>query len=98
MSCPGDEEVDERTAEIGAFYVDPHHWREGVGNALLPAALAELSGNGWCDMVLWVLPENRPALAFYDRFGFAVEPESKSWRNAAREALSRWLIAGQSGP
>lgn len=69
-----DEGADERTVEIGALYVDPDHWREGVGGALLSAALAELSENAWCEVVLWVLPENRPALAFYDRFGFVVEP------------------------
>lgn len=69
-----DEGADERTAEIGALYIDPDHWREGVGSALLSAALAELSERGWRDVVLWVLPENRRALAFYDRFGFAIEP------------------------
>ncbi len=70
-SC--DEGAGEKTAEIGALYVDPGHWREGVGAAMLSAALAELAGRGWRDVVLWVLPENRPALAFYDRFGFAIE-------------------------
>lgn len=44
-----------------------------MGSALLSAALAELSQKGWRDAVLWVLPENRPALAFYERFGFVVE-------------------------
>lgn len=68
-----DEGADERTAEIGALYVDPAHWREGAGSEMLSAALEELSEEGWHDVVLWVLPENRPALAFYDRFGFAVD-------------------------
>jgi ribosomal protein S18 acetylase RimI-like enzyme len=69
-----DEDAGERTAEIGALYVDPDHWREGAGGALLSAIFAELAGQGWRDAVLWVLPENKPALAFYDRFRFAVEP------------------------
>jgi GrpB-like predicted nucleotidyltransferase (UPF0157 family)/ribosomal protein S18 acetylase RimI-like enzyme len=63
----------ERTAEIGAIYADPARWRQGVGTALLSAALAELTAQGWREVVLWVLPENRAALAFYDRFGFVVE-------------------------
>lgn len=62
-----------QTAEIGALYVDPEHWREGAGSAMLSAALTELADRGWRQVVLWVLPENQPALTFYDRFGFTVE-------------------------
>lgn len=84
-----DPEVDDMTAEIGALYVDPDHWRDGVGTALLSRALADLSERGWRDVILWVLPENRTALAFYDRFGFAVEPgvgkvEERSGRSVIR--------------
>jgi GrpB-like predicted nucleotidyltransferase (UPF0157 family)/GNAT superfamily N-acetyltransferase len=68
-----DEGVGEKTAEVGALYVDPARWREGVGAVMLSAALAELGEQGWREVVLWVLPENQPALAFYDRFGFAVD-------------------------
>ena len=32
-----------------------------------------LDKRGWRDVVLWVLPENHAALAFYDRFGFVIE-------------------------
>lgn len=90
VATPGrDEDVGEATAEIGAFYVDPDHWREGVGRAMLSAALEKLGEKGWHDVVLWVLPENRAALAFYDRFGFAVEQgvekrEERSGRPAIR--------------
>jgi GrpB-like predicted nucleotidyltransferase (UPF0157 family)/ribosomal protein S18 acetylase RimI-like enzyme len=63
----------EGTVEIGAIYVDPDRWREGIGSALLSATLAELREQGWREAVLWVLPENRAALAFYDGFGFAIE-------------------------
>jgi GrpB-like predicted nucleotidyltransferase (UPF0157 family)/GNAT superfamily N-acetyltransferase len=84
-----DEDAGGRTAEIGAFYIDPDYWREGAGSALLSAALAELAGQGWYEVVLWVLPENRAALAFYERFGFAVEPgvekrEERSGRPVVR--------------
>jgi GrpB-like predicted nucleotidyltransferase (UPF0157 family)/RimJ/RimL family protein N-acetyltransferase len=69
-----DETAGETTAEIGALYVEPAHWREGAGSAMLEAALGELRALGWREVVLWVLPENQAALAFYDRFGFLVEP------------------------
>lgn len=67
------EEARAATAEIGALYVDPDHWRKGAGSALLGVTLEELDELGWRDVILWVLPENKMALAFYARFGFEVE-------------------------
>jgi GNAT superfamily N-acetyltransferase len=52
---------------------DPSQWRLGAGRAMPMAALGELSRRHYRDVILWVLPENRPALGFYDRFGFEVE-------------------------
>ena len=71
VATPSREE--KAAAEIGALYIDPHRWRQGAGSALLSATLEELSRQGWSEVILWVLPENEAALAFYDRFGFAVE-------------------------
>ena len=74
IASPGrDEDADQGTAELGALYVDPDKWRVGVGSAILAAALADLGERGWRDVALWVLPENKGALAFYARFGFEVE-------------------------
>jgi GrpB-like predicted nucleotidyltransferase (UPF0157 family)/ribosomal protein S18 acetylase RimI-like enzyme len=66
---------DAMTAEIGALYVDPNHWRAGVGRALLEETLVELRRQDYRVAVLWVLPENHHAIAFYERFGFQVEPD-----------------------
>jgi L-amino acid N-acyltransferase YncA len=68
-----DADATERTAEVGALYVDPDHWRQGAGGAMLKAALEELDGQGYRDAILWVLPENHAALAFYEQFGFEIE-------------------------
>lgn len=81
--------ADERLAEVGALYIDPAHWREGVGSALLRAALEELEENAWSEVVLWVLPENHRALDFYARFDFRVEKgiekrEERSGRSVIR--------------
>ena len=64
---------DERVAELGAIYVDPEHWRQGAGGALLTVALQELQELGYKEAILWVLPENRAAIAFYECFGFELE-------------------------
>jgi ribosomal protein S18 acetylase RimI-like enzyme len=68
-----DAREDELPAEVGALYVDPDRWREGAGDAMLAAAFEKLKERGWQEVVLWVLPENTRALAFYARFGFEIE-------------------------
>lgn len=74
IATPGrDPDADEGTAEITAIYVAPDSWRRGTGNALMESAVNKLRDQGWRAAVLWVLPENEPALSFYDRHGFEVE-------------------------
>jgi ribosomal protein S18 acetylase RimI-like enzyme len=84
-----DEGAGAARAEIGALYVDPDHWRRGAGTALLTAALDDLRERGCHEAVLWVLPENHAALAFYGRLGFSIEPgvekiEERSGRSVVR--------------
>jgi ribosomal protein S18 acetylase RimI-like enzyme len=74
VSLPSrDEDAGPRTAEISAFYIDPSHWRSGVGRALLEEAVMRLREAEWDDVTLWVLAGNASALAFYERFGFAAD-------------------------
>ena len=47
--------------------------RLGVGSALLAAAIGWAQSKGVTRVVLSVLPHNAPAIAFYERHGFAVE-------------------------
>ena len=69
---PGrDEDATERTGEIAALYVDPAHWRQGIGHALVAAAIERMARAGWTEATLWVLDGNAPALAFYRAQGFA---------------------------
>lgn len=65
-----DEDANERTAEVGAIYVDPSTWRAGVGRALMDAALDELRESDWREVTLWVFAENTGARAFYAHYGF----------------------------
>jgi GNAT superfamily N-acetyltransferase len=65
-----DEDALERTAEVGAIYVDPSTWRKGVGRALMDAALDELRVGHWSAVSLWVLAENTAARAFHAHYGF----------------------------
>ncbi|MDQ3936603.1 MAG: GNAT family N-acetyltransferase, partial [Actinomycetota bacterium] len=64
-------------AEIAALYVEPGRFRRGIGSALLEAAMARAAMAGCRTALLWVLPENTPAIAFYARFGFAPDGGEK---------------------
>ncbi|MCU1601768.1 MAG: acetyltransferase [Frankiales bacterium] len=55
--------------ELYALYVDPAHWRAGVGTALLAAC------NGLTE--LWVLQDNTGAQAFYEQHGFRADGGSQ---------------------
>ena len=64
-------------AELVAMYVDPDHWRQGVGNALLGAALERLAGLPYEEVVLWTFKENGRAIAFYERHGWRPDASEK---------------------
>ncbi len=55
--------------ELYALYVDPEHWRAGVGTALLAACVGVDE--------LWVLRDNARAQAFYARHGFVADGGSQ---------------------
>lgn len=71
--------------------IDLDYCRQGAGSAMLEVALKELEECGWRDMILWVLPENRAALAFYERFGFESRRTPKA-RGAELGRPSRALV------
>lgn len=61
------------TAELRRLYVDPEHWRGGIGRGLHERILTEAHARGFTQLVLWVLSRNRRARAFYAALGF--EPD-----------------------
>jgi GNAT superfamily N-acetyltransferase len=64
-------------AELVAMYVDPDHWRQGVGDALMRAALERLAGLPYQQAVLWTFKENSRAIAFYERYGWRPDGAEK---------------------
>ncbi len=52
--------------EITWMYVDPKHYRKGVGAFMMEHALAECNEK----VVLEVLSENQRGIRFYEKFGF----------------------------
>jgi ribosomal protein S18 acetylase RimI-like enzyme len=61
------------TGEVYAIYVAPEYWAQGVGRALMNAALELLVGSGFEEAVLWVLDDNPRARRFYEAGGWRLD-------------------------
>jgi GNAT superfamily N-acetyltransferase len=68
-----DDDADAGTGEIWALYVDPGHWRAGVGRALVDAALEDLRDRGDTESTVWTLAESPRNLHFYEALGFELD-------------------------
>ena len=66
------------TSELLAIYVDPKHWRRGVGQRLWDEVEDQLRRSGFSDAIVWVLQDNAGALAFYRSNGFVVDGVEKT--------------------
>jgi GNAT superfamily N-acetyltransferase len=74
-------------AELVAMYVDPAHWREGVGNALMKAALDRLASLPYTEAVLWTFEENKRAVGFYERHGWKADGAEKIHQRSGEPAI-----------
>ena len=61
------------TGEVGALYVLPDHWSEGLGRTLLEAARWSLEVARCSEATLWVLETNAAARRFYDQGGWSAD-------------------------
>jgi GNAT superfamily N-acetyltransferase len=59
--------------EIGALYVAPDRFREGIGSRLLAAAHDAIRAAGHAEATLWVFAANVGAIAFYEARGYALD-------------------------
>jgi len=75
---PGESEL----GEVYGCYVDPAHWREGVGSALMASALERLLRDAYPEALLWVLEENPRARAFYEQLGWVADGARKMFEVA----------------
>lgn len=58
--------------ELDGLFVDPGHWRQGIGRTLVEAAVHEARRRG---LSLVTVIAGRQAQAFYEKCGFRVEEE-----------------------
>ena len=63
--------IEDDQAELDGLFVEPEHWRQGVGTALVDSAVHEARRRGLAMMVI-ANPSARP---FYEKCGFTQEGE-----------------------
>jgi GNAT superfamily N-acetyltransferase len=66
--------IDEDLAELDGLFVEPQHWRKGIGAALVDVAVHEARREGLAMMVI----ANPSAREFYEKCGFTVEGEAET--------------------
>ena len=73
-----DEDADpDRTGEIGAIYLLPGAWGQGVGRRLMDATLERLATADFDQATLWVLDSNLRARRFYEAGGWLADGAAK---------------------
>jgi len=82
-----DTDLDPRTCELAALYVDPNCWRRRVGRTLMDAAMKLGRAEGSEEMSLWVLAENSAARAFYESAGFAADGAANTHERSGEPTL-----------
>jgi ribosomal protein S18 acetylase RimI-like enzyme len=85
------------TSEVWAIYVDPKHWRRGVGQRLWGDIEGQLRRSGSSDVTLWVLRANAGALAFYCSNGFVDDGIEKTIELGGTELVEIRLRKGLGG-
>ena len=79
-TCGGsrDEDAGRAVGELRSFFVAAGCWRQGVGRALMAAALDSLRERGCTEATVWSFAANERANAFYERAGFARDGAEKT--------------------
>jgi putative acetyltransferase len=84
-------------ADVGLLVAAPQR-RQGVGSALLDAAVTWARGVGIRKLELHVFPHNTPAIHLYERFGFVREGYRRAHYRRGEELLDAVLMAYHLSP
>ena len=71
---------------INYLAVDPDHWGEGYGRAMMEAAETRLLALGCPKVNLQVRTDNSDAVAFYEALGYSVDPVVSMGRRLTSDA------------
>lgn len=79
------------TGEVFAIYILQEYYGQGVGRALMSAALEKLSG--YKRIAVWVLEGNRRAIRFYEKCGFAFDGARKEIQLGTANTEVRMILS-----
>lgn len=89
-----DSDVGREIGEIWSFFVAVGRWRDGIGGALMKAALGDLRERGYLEATVWSFDANERANAFYEAHGFGRdggERREQVWADALEVRYRRRL-------
>lgn len=81
---------DGNDAELDGMFVEPSHWRQGIGRLLIEAVMRELVA--WQATRLRVVA-NPNALAFYKAVGFTIVGEERTPLGPVAPVMARPIVA-----
>jgi GNAT superfamily N-acetyltransferase len=81
---------DGNDAELDGMFVEPSHWRQGIGRMLIEAVVRELVA--WHATRLRVVA-NPNALAFYKAVGFTIIGEERTPLGPVAPVMARIIVA-----
>ena len=64
--------------ELYTIYVDPRHWRGGVGSRLIRAGEERMRELGYRRVVLWTFDDNPRSHRFYEAAGWSADGERRT--------------------
>jgi GNAT superfamily N-acetyltransferase len=73
-----DDDADPSVGEVRSFFVAAGRWGQGIGRALMEAALDSLRKRGCTEATVWSFAANARANAFYERAGFTRDGGEKA--------------------
>ena len=79
------EDDPQMVGEVFALYILSEYYGKGVGLLLMKAALDRL--NGYAEVCLWTLKENKRAIRFYQKCGFVPDGREKTNKTIEAEEI-----------
>jgi GNAT superfamily N-acetyltransferase len=73
-----DPDADESVGEVRTMFVAAGGWGQGVGTALMAAALDHLRARGCSEATVWSFADNDRANRFYEARGFKPDGTARS--------------------
>ena len=97
--CAAREQNMEGWGEIISIYLLPEYFGTGYAGMLLAAVMDALLSDGYKDIYLWVLQENKRAQRFYEKHGFRQTPDRITIEIAGKELTEvRFVYRSNSQP